>query len=217
MIHMKTTTNGRRPQNIKSWISQQPMIRSSSNFKLKLRGPNQNKKNAWNEDNLQTPTRAFLVAQTLEERRQSLKSMDCKIFEPDMSASPQLKQRNRQKTSKRKPQMSMDNDQVKQGRVYTITKKFDTMEDIPSRRKRVNSQEWSTTTPPLTLFRQMPEQTEEFGTLASPEMALQFGWAARPMAQLEQGHVTSGEAAQLTTALTPSLRENQVEGSHFGK
>ena len=44
MIEMKTTSNGRRPQNIKRWIFQQPLIRSSSNFKLKLRGPNQNQK-----------------------------------------------------------------------------------------------------------------------------------------------------------------------------
>ena len=44
MLEMKTTSNGRRPQNIKSWISQQPLIGSSSNFKLKLRGPNQNQK-----------------------------------------------------------------------------------------------------------------------------------------------------------------------------
>ena len=42
MLEMKTTSNGRRPQNIKSWISQQPLIGSSSNFKLKLRGPNKN-------------------------------------------------------------------------------------------------------------------------------------------------------------------------------
>jgi hypothetical protein len=42
---MKTTFNGppigRRTQNIKSGISQQPLIGYSSNFKLKLRGPNQ--------------------------------------------------------------------------------------------------------------------------------------------------------------------------------
>ena len=38
------TPNGRRPQNIKSGISQWLLIRSSSNFKLKLRGPNRNKK-----------------------------------------------------------------------------------------------------------------------------------------------------------------------------
>ena len=38
---MKTTSDGRRPQNIKSGISQQALIGSSSNFKLKLRGPNQ--------------------------------------------------------------------------------------------------------------------------------------------------------------------------------
>ena len=44
MLDMKTTSNGRRPQNIKSWISQQPLIGSSSNFKLKLRGPNKNNK-----------------------------------------------------------------------------------------------------------------------------------------------------------------------------
>ena len=44
MTEMKTTSNGRRPQNIKSWISQQPLIGSSLNFKLKLRGQNQNQK-----------------------------------------------------------------------------------------------------------------------------------------------------------------------------
>ena len=41
---MKTTSDGRRPQHIKSWISQQPLIGSYSNLKLKLRGPNQNRK-----------------------------------------------------------------------------------------------------------------------------------------------------------------------------
>jgi hypothetical protein len=40
MVAMKTTSNGRRPQNIKRKISQQPLNRSSSNFKLKLREPN---------------------------------------------------------------------------------------------------------------------------------------------------------------------------------
>ena len=38
---MKMTTNGRRPQNIKSGISQQPMIGSYSKFKLKLIRQNQ--------------------------------------------------------------------------------------------------------------------------------------------------------------------------------
>ena len=38
----KTLSIGRWPQIIKSGISQQPLIRSSSNFKLKIRGPNQN-------------------------------------------------------------------------------------------------------------------------------------------------------------------------------
>ena len=42
MLEMKTTPNGRRSQNIKSWIFQQPLIQSSSNFKLKLRGQNKN-------------------------------------------------------------------------------------------------------------------------------------------------------------------------------
>jgi hypothetical protein len=42
MFERKMTTNGRRPQNIKSGISQQPCIGFSSNFKLKLRRPNQN-------------------------------------------------------------------------------------------------------------------------------------------------------------------------------
>ena len=35
----------KQPQNIKSWISQQPLVGSSSNFKLKLRGPYNFKKN----------------------------------------------------------------------------------------------------------------------------------------------------------------------------
>ena len=52
---MKTTSNGRRPQNIKSWISQQPLIGSASNFKLKLKGPNKIK-NSWIEDDLQWKT-----------------------------------------------------------------------------------------------------------------------------------------------------------------
>ena len=41
---MKTTSNGRRRQIIKNGISQQPLNEFSSNFQLKLRGPNQNKK-----------------------------------------------------------------------------------------------------------------------------------------------------------------------------
>ena len=50
MLDMKTTSNGRRPQdgrqpqNNISWISQQPVIGSSSNFKLKLMGTNENQK-----------------------------------------------------------------------------------------------------------------------------------------------------------------------------
>ena len=35
-------SNGRQPQNIKSGISQEPLIEFSSNFELKLRKPNQN-------------------------------------------------------------------------------------------------------------------------------------------------------------------------------
>jgi hypothetical protein len=50
---IKTNSNGRRPHNIKFWIAQQPLIRSSSNFELKLRGPNQM---AWNRDELQWKT-----------------------------------------------------------------------------------------------------------------------------------------------------------------
>jgi hypothetical protein len=46
---MKTTSNGRWPQNIKRWISRQPLLGSSSNFKLKLRGPTTIKNN-WNDD-----------------------------------------------------------------------------------------------------------------------------------------------------------------------
>ena len=42
---MKTTSNGRGPENIKSVIYKQPQTRSLSKCKLKLRGSNQNKKN----------------------------------------------------------------------------------------------------------------------------------------------------------------------------
>jgi hypothetical protein len=38
---MKTTSNGRRPQNIKTGISQQPLIGPYSNFELNLIIPNQ--------------------------------------------------------------------------------------------------------------------------------------------------------------------------------
>ena len=36
---IKMTPKERRPQTMKSWISQQPLFGSYSNFKLKLRGP----------------------------------------------------------------------------------------------------------------------------------------------------------------------------------
>ena len=48
---MKTTSNARQPQNIKSWVSQKPLIGSSSNLNLRLRGPSQNLK-VWNGDDL---------------------------------------------------------------------------------------------------------------------------------------------------------------------
>ena len=37
LLQMITTSNGRRPQNIKSGITQQPLIGSHSDFKLKLK------------------------------------------------------------------------------------------------------------------------------------------------------------------------------------
>jgi hypothetical protein len=40
LLEMKKTSKGRQPQNKHSGISQQLLIGSSSNFKLKLRGPN---------------------------------------------------------------------------------------------------------------------------------------------------------------------------------
>ena len=56
-LRWKTTSSERWPQNMKSWISQQPLIRSSSNFKHKLMGPNKSQKRFWwrrpsMEDNL---------------------------------------------------------------------------------------------------------------------------------------------------------------------
>ena len=41
---LRTTSNGRLPQNIKSWISQQPLIGPCPKIKPKFRGPNQNQK-----------------------------------------------------------------------------------------------------------------------------------------------------------------------------
>ena len=43
-LQLKATSNGRWPQNILCWISQQPLMGSFFKFKVKLRGPNQNKK-----------------------------------------------------------------------------------------------------------------------------------------------------------------------------
>ena len=42
MLEMEMTTIGRRPTNIASGISQQALVRSSPNLKLKHRWPNQN-------------------------------------------------------------------------------------------------------------------------------------------------------------------------------
>ena len=44
ILTRKMTKYERRAQNIESWISQKPLVGFSSNFKIKLRGPNQNKK-----------------------------------------------------------------------------------------------------------------------------------------------------------------------------
>ena len=52
----RVTSNGRWPKTIKSWLSQQPLLISSSNFKLMLKWPNQNENNTKNEDDLQRKT-----------------------------------------------------------------------------------------------------------------------------------------------------------------
>ena len=51
-LQWKTISNGRWPQNMKSWIYQQPLIGSSLNFRHKLMGPNQIQKN-FNKDDRQ--------------------------------------------------------------------------------------------------------------------------------------------------------------------
>jgi hypothetical protein len=62
IVEMKTTSNGRRPQNIKSWISQQPLIRSSSNFKLMLRRPNKDiKYSKWRQPPLEDDLKILKV------------------------------------------------------------------------------------------------------------------------------------------------------------
>ena len=47
LLIMKMNTNGRGPKNYKIGISQQPLVWTSSNLKLKLRGPTQD----WNWNN----------------------------------------------------------------------------------------------------------------------------------------------------------------------
>ena len=55
-LQWKTTSNGRRPQSIKSGTSQQPIIESFSKSKLKRRGPNPKIKIALNENDIQLKT-----------------------------------------------------------------------------------------------------------------------------------------------------------------
>ena len=151
--------------------------------------------------------------QTLEERRISLRAVEYKKNEPDMSASPQLKQRRRPKPSKKKLQMDVNKDQVNQGMVISIAKKFETEQAVPKKeegRYKSNMKHNSST-----MFRQISEHTEVFNKHTGPEMALQSGRAARPMAEQIHGHVTSEVAAKPITAQTPEPTENQVEGSHF--
>jgi hypothetical protein len=49
---MKTTFNGRQPQNMKSGISQQPLVGTYSNLKLELMELNQNAQRSQTKNNL---------------------------------------------------------------------------------------------------------------------------------------------------------------------
>ena len=59
-LQLKTNSNGRWPQNMRIWISQQALIGSSSNFKHKLMGPHQSQI---------TKVTKVLMKTTLNERR----------------------------------------------------------------------------------------------------------------------------------------------------
>ena len=145
----------------------------------------------------QTPIGAFLVNQTLEERRISVKAVVYKKNEPDMSASPQLKQRMRTKPSNKMVMMEVNKNQVSQGNVNIIAKK--------------PAIQHNTTT----LFRQISGETEVFNTHTGPEMALQLGRAARPMAEQRLDHVMRKKAAEPIKNQTPEPTENHVGGSHL--
>ena len=60
------------------------------------------------------------------------------------------------------------------------------------------------------VFRQISGQTEVFSTHTGPEIALQSGRAARPMAGQKHDHVTSEKAAEPITNQTPEPTENHV-------
>ena len=92
----------------------------------------------------------------MEERRISLKAVVYKNNVPDMSASPQLKQRMRTKPSK--------------GKVNIIAKKFETEQAAP--KKKEGSHKPGIQHNNSTLFRQISGQTEVFNKHTGPEMAL---------------------------------------------
>ena len=82
---MKMTSTGRQPQNIKSWISQHPLIGSYSNFKFKLRGPNQIK-NTQNEVDLKWKTTLIESSLTFQLKLKGLdknkKMLEIKMTNP---------------------------------------------------------------------------------------------------------------------------------------
>ena len=161
----------------------------------------------------QTPIGAFLVTQTNEERRMSLRAMECKIIVPEMSASSHLKQRRRPKPSKKKLQMDVNKDQVNQGMVISIAKKFETEQAVPRKeegRYKPNKKHKNST-----MFRQISEHTEVFNKHTGPEMALQSGRAARPMAEKKLDHVIQKKAAEPIKNQTPEPTEKYVGGSHL--
>ena len=55
-LQWKTSPNGRWPQNIKSWISQKPLIGPPSNFKHKRSWDQTNVEKGFNEEDLQWKT-----------------------------------------------------------------------------------------------------------------------------------------------------------------
>ena len=109
---------------------------------------------------------SFLVAQTLEERRQRIQAMSKSRFVPDRSSSPKLKPRRKHMLSKKKMQEDVEKAQKMQGKVNTIAMCFEMDQSAPEKMPGTECKQNKHNN--TTLFRQIIGLTEVYGTLAIP-------------------------------------------------